>query len=323
MTIRLPLALATALLVAATPSAAALAQSSIPVSAPASAPAGIFSGERSAEVLLAQVLLDRAQHSPGVIDGMMGGNTRRAISSYQQANGMPATGRIDGQLLSRLRQAHGGDLFQTYTISEEDADGPFVNVPSTMTGKADLDKVAFESPSELLAEKFHMAQSFLKALNPGANFGQAGAQILVVKPGGETLGGDIATVEVDKAANELRALSADGTLLATYPTTVGSSFHPSPDTTLQVIAVAMDPTYFFDPEGRSWGPEQQLTIAPGPNNPVGTVWIDLSRDGYGIHGTPNPKLIGKTNSHGCVRLTNWDAVEVAKAVSDGTKVVFI
>ena len=119
------------------------------------------------------------------------------------------------------------------------------------------------------------------------------------------------------------AYGDNGRLLATYPATIGSSTFPSPDGAMEVTAIAAAPTYHFDPEGREWGPGKKLTIAAGPNNPVGGTWIDLSKEGYGIHGTPDPKLIGKTASHGCVRLTNWDAAELAKAVSKGTKVEFV
>lgn len=321
---RLISAIAAAALCAASASPVpAAAQAAPAIDIPSSAPADLFSGSRSREVLAVQILLDRSRHSPGVIDGLMGGNTRRAIRAYQQANGLSVTGEADSALLDHLMQAHGGDLFQTYTIASDDVDGPFRNVPSGMAAKAELDRLAYESPAELLAEKFHMAQSFLRALNPRADFSSAGTQILVVRQGDETLAESVSRVEVDKSANELRAYSSGGNLVATYPTTVGSSVHPSPNDRLEVVAIAPDPTYHFDPEGRSWGPDRQLTIAPGPNNPVGLVWIDLSRDGFGIHGTPDPALIGKTSSHGCVRLTNWDAQEVADAVSQGTTVVFL
>lgn len=243
--------------------------------------------------------------------------------AYQRSIGLEPTGRFDPHLLDRLRRSDGGGIFQTYTVTKDDADGPFRNVPSTMTGKSELDRVAFESPAELLAEKFHMARSFLERMNPDANFGKAGTKITVIKPGSDEHLRDVQRIEVDKSANELRAYTKEGSLVATYPTTVGSGIHPSPNETLQVVAVAPDPTYHFDPSGRSWGPDQDLTIAPGPNNPVGVVWIDLSRDGFGIHGTPEPKLIGKTSSHGCVRLTNWDAHELSLAVDKGTTVHFL
>lgn len=278
--------------------------------------------DRKAEIVELQVLLDRARHSPGVIDGIMGGNTRRAIEAYQKSNGMSPTGRMDVALLQQLRQSHDSPILQEYQITKEDVDGPFRSVPSTMTGKAELDRVAFEDPAELLAEKFHMARSFLEKLNPRADFSKTGTKIKVVRPGDDEQLAKVQRIEVDKQANELRAFSPEGTLVATYPTTVGSNIHPSPNETLKVVAVAPDPKYYFDPSGRTWGPDEQLTIAPGPNNPVGVVWIDLSRDGYGIHGTPEPKLIGKTSSHGCVRLTNWDAHELSLAVDKGSTVHF-
>ena len=312
---------AAAIAMAATSPAMAV-ESAAPVDIPTSAPSDLFSGARSPTILAVQILLDRARHSPGVIDGMMGGNTRRAIEAYQRANGLAVTGSVSDSLLQHLTSGQ-PDLLQRYTITQEDVSGPFRDVPSGFAAKADAGKPVFESPAEALAEKFHMAQSFLEALNPGKSFGQAGTEILVVNAGRDELGAEVSRVEVDKGANELRAYSSDGKLVATYPTTVGSSVHPSPNMTLEVVAVAPDPTYHFDPEDRSWGPDHKFTIAAGPNNPVGTVWIDLSRDGFGIHGTPDPKLIGKTSSHGCVRLTNWDATELSKAVSKGTTVKFV
>lgn len=280
-------------------------------------------GARDKQVLAVQIMLDRAQHSPGAIDGMMGGNTRLAIRAYEQANGLSVTGQINPKLIKSLQQQHGGNFLQTYTITEEDVSGPFHSVPESMSEQAKLDKLTFETPAEKLAEKFHMTKDFLTALNPNADLSSAGTQIRVVQAGDESVEGEVSRIEVAKSSNELRAYTSDGKLLATYPITVGSNIHPSPNTKVEVRAVAMNPTYNFDPEGRNWGPDKKLTIAAGPNNPVGTVWIDLSRDGYGIHGTPEPKLIGKTSSHGCVRMTNWDAVELAKAVSKGTSVSFL
>ncbi|MGI8705592.1 MAG: L,D-transpeptidase family protein [Sphingomicrobium sp.] len=313
---------AAAAMMAAMPLAPLAAQATAPLDIPSSAPSDLFSGNRSPEMLAVQILLDRSNHSPGVIDGVMGGNTRRAIEAYQRANGMPVTGTVTDSLLSQLTQGN-RDLLQRYTITEEDVSGPFRPVPSGFAEKAEIDKPVYESPAEARAEKFHMAESFLKSLNPGADFGSSGTEILVVNAGRDELPTSVSRIEVDKSANELSAYSEAGELVATYPTTVGSSIHPSPNTKLEVLAIASDPTYHFDPEDRSWGPDHQFTIAAGPNNPVGLVWIDLSRDGYGIHGTPEPELIGKTSSHGCVRLTNWDAIELSKAVSKGTIVEFV
>jgi lipoprotein-anchoring transpeptidase ErfK/SrfK len=166
-------------------------------------------------------------------------------------------------------------------------------------------------------------ESFLIALNPGVDFSKVGTEINVLSAGPEELPAKVTRIEVDKKASSVRAYAEDGKLLASYPATIGSSSFPSPSGNMEVRAVAPAPKYYFDPEGRSWGPDHKVTIAAGPNNPVGSTWIDLSKDGYGIHGTPEPRLIGKTASHGCVRLTNWDAKELGTAVNRGTSVVFV
>lgn len=283
----------------------------------------LFTGSSNKGVLEAQVLLDHSGHSPGVIDGAAGGNTSRAIKAFQKANGLAVDGRLSPSLLQKLHTVYSGEILQRYTITAEDVVGPFVTVPSDMEGQAELKTLGFETPAEGLAEKFHMAQSLLKSLNPQADFSKQGTEITVVVPGDNKLQAEVARIEVDKAASALRAYASDGSLVATYPATIGSSTFPSPDGSMEVTAVAAAPTYHFDPEGRDWGPDKKLTIAAGPNNPVGGTWIDLSKAGYGIHGTPEPRLIGKTSSHGCVRLTNWDAEELARAVAKGTKVEFV
>lgn len=282
-----------------------------------------LSGRRDGQVLAAQILLDRARHSPGVIDGLMGSNTTRAIRAWQQARTLPADGRLTPTVLNQLRSEQSGALLRRYRISAEDVDGPFVEVPSSMGAMAGLELLAYESPAEKLAEKFHMSQPFLRSLNPGVDFGRAGTEIWVANGGADELEGVVARIEVNKAAAALRAYDQAGRIVATYPATIGSATFPSPSGAMEVRAVAYDPKYYFSPEDRSWGPDRQLTIAAGPNNPVGSTWIDLSKDGYGIHGSPDPALIGKTASHGCVRLTNWDAAELATAVSPGTRVVFV
>lgn len=286
-------------------------------------PANIFNGLRSRDVLVAQVLLDNNRHSPGVIDGLMGGNTSGAIKAFQRANGLAVDGKLTSDLLEQLRADYSGNIIYRYKITSEDVAGPFVTLPRSMAEKSKLDMLGYGSPVEALAEKFHMAESLLEALNPGIDFGMIGTEISVVEAGDVKLSGAVARIEVDKKASAVRAYASDGELLATYPATVGSSTFPSPSGKMQVKAVAPAPKYYFDPKGREWGPDKRLTIAAGPNNPVGSTWIDLSEDGYGIHGSPDPELIGRTASHGCVRLTNWDAAELGKAVSDETLVVFV
>ncbi len=305
-----------------TPLAPASAQVAAPTVQAPSLPSDPVSGMRNADVVTAQVLLDRSRHSPGVIDGQIGGNTECAIRAYQRAKDLEVTGRITPDLLSQLLEDHPGEILRYHVLTEGDVSGPFVTVPTGFEAQAELDTLGYERPSEKIAEQFHMAESFLLTLNPGADFGSAGTEILVVAPGDDRIRQRVARIEVDKEGSEVRAFTDDGTLLATYPATVGSSSFPTPDGSMTVNTVAPAATYHFSPEGRSWGPDRALTIAAGPNNPVGGIWIDLSEAGYGIDGSPDPQLIGKTASHGCVRLTNWDARELAQAVFAGTAVEF-
>lgn len=287
------------------------------------APEVLAESERSVPVLFAQVMLDRRRHSPGVIDGLMGGNTERAIASWQREQGLAVTGEISKRLLERLWAEDERPILQRHRIGRDDVDGPFRRIPAGMSGQARLDTLAYGSPIELLAERFHMSEGLLRTLNPEADFGRAGTEILVVAPGGDSLGRTVDRIEVDKAGSAVRAYGPGGAPIASYPATVGSAEFPTPTGLMTVNAAAPDPVYHFDDSGRDWGPNRELTIAPGPNNPVGTTWIDLSRDGYGIHGTPEPRLIGKTASHGCVRLTNWDAAELRRGVEQGARVVFL
>lgn len=286
-------------------------------------PQSAFSGSRSRDILIAQVLVDRSHHSPGVIDGYDGGNTRRALRAFEEANGLTPDGRIDDELMRTLSSRLGSGILTSYTITSDDVAGPFRAVPETMAAMAKRDSLGYASVEELLGEKFHMTPGLLRALNPNADMSRAGTTILVVAGGDEEPPGRVARIEIDKGDSELRALDASGNVIATYPATVGSSRFPSPSGSMKVRAIAADPNYTFDADEQEWGGDETLVLPPGPNNPVGGTWIDLTKDGYGIHGTPEPSKIGKTASHGCVRLTNWDAASLAKAVDPGTtQVVF-
>lgn len=311
-----------AILLAGAPVVPALAQDEGAFTFVDQTPPELFTQSRSRDVLAAQILLNRSRHSPGVIDGAPGSNTERAIRAYQRAGGLEVTGEISPDLLRRLAGEQPAEMLRRYTLTQADVSGPFHQIPRDFAAMAELDRLAYERPSEKIAEKFHMGENFLRALNPGVDFGLAGTEILVAHPRDGRLAQPVTRIEVDKTQSEVRAYADDGTLLASYPATVGSSTFPSPNGSMTVNAVAPDAAYYFNPEGRLWGPDERLVIAAGPNNPVGGIWIDLSEDGYGIHGSADPQLIGKTTSHGCVRLTNWDARELAQAVSAGTVVEF-
>lgn len=269
-----------------------------------------------------QVLLDRAHFSPGVVDGYDGSNVRKAVSAYQEALGLPITGVADDALLTRLEQADSAPALVAYTLTAEDVAGPFVDVPSDLEAMSRLEHVGYESAEEAVAEKFHMDDDLLRTLNPGVNFDQAGTQIVVANAGGE-LNTQVASVEVDVSEGAVRAFDASNQLVAYYPATIGSGDAPAPIGEHTVRGVAFDPTYRYDPARLpTFGRRNHgaLDIAAGPNNPVGAVWIALSADTYGIHGAPNPSQVSKTQSHGCIRLTNWDVIELGHAVRPGVPV---
>jgi lipoprotein-anchoring transpeptidase ErfK/SrfK len=271
-----------------------------------------------------QVLLDRAHISPGVIDGYDGDNVRKAISEYQARHDLAVTGVADTALLAALGVQDAAPALVTYTIADADVAGPFVDIPTGLEAMSRLDRLSFENPTEALAEKFHMDVDLLALLNPGANFAEAGTEIVVANAGGE-LGAPVASIDVDKRAGAVRAFDAAGALLAYYPASIGSSDAPAPSGDYAVRAVAFNPIYNYDPARLpTFGQTGHgaLSIAAGPNSPVGLVWIALTLDTYGIHGTPNPSQVSKTQSHGCVRLTNWDATELGHAVRQGVPVRF-
>ena len=278
----------------------------------------------SGAVAQLQVLLDRAGASPGVIDGHFGDNVRKALVAYKEITGKAL--RIDDpQAMKAALEKTGGPAFTTYTITNQDAAGPYVaSIPSDYGKKAELKRLGYSSVTEMLAERFHMDEGYLKQLNPGANFNRPGTVIKVAAVG-QPVATKVARIVADKGKEEVFAYDANGKLVAAYPATIGSTETPSPSGTVKVERVAFNPTYTYNPKinFKQGHNDRVLTIPPGPNNPVGDIWIALSKPTYGIHGTPDPSKIGKTSSHGCVRLTNWDAEELAKLVNPGVWVQFI
>jgi lipoprotein-anchoring transpeptidase ErfK/SrfK len=276
-------------------------------------------------MLRAQVLLARAHFSPGVIDGQDGGNVKNAIAAFEAAHDLPVDGVMDDQVWAALAKDEQPALTD-YVITADDVKGPFVaKIPTDYAEMAKLPALSYSTPSEALAEKFHMDEALLKSLNPGVDFGAAGTRIVVAALGPDKLAASVAKIEVDKSKRQIRAYGDGDVLLAVYPATVGSSERPAPAGEWEVRTTAPNPTYTYDPSRLTFGKASQgkLTIKAGPNNPVGSTWIDLTKDTYGIHGTPDPRLVGKSASHGCVRLTNWDVRQLSLAVKKGTKVDFV
>jgi lipoprotein-anchoring transpeptidase ErfK/SrfK len=272
-----------------------------------------------------QVLLDRAHFSPGEIDGKFGENAKKALRAYEEAQHLPSSDDVTAEVWSKLA-ADDRPVIGNYNVEENDVAGPFLHkLPAKMEDMKGISKLSYTSPREGLAEKFHMSEDLLAALNPGQRFDRAGETIAVVDTGADQNPEKADRVEVDKDRQTVKLFDKSNALIGFYPATVGSEEKPSPSGTLKVTEIDRNPTYHYNPAYHFKGVHSRkpFTIRPGPNNPVGIVWINLSGDGYGIHGTPSPGQVSKSGSHGCVRLTNWDAERVAERVSKGTPVAFI
>lgn len=289
------------------------------------------------EGLALQVALDRAGFSPGALDGKAGANTKKALEAHRKARGG------DPQMVEPVTR---------YRLTEQDVAGPFEpQIPSDLVDQAKLDALSYRNPLEAMAERFHATPGLLKELNPNATFA-AGEEIVVPnvdpmllptvppKPAEKATAAEKkaqavaaekankarpdVTVVVSKASGALTVTGGDGKLLMYAPVTTGSKNDPLPIGSWKVNGVGLYPEFRYNPE-LFWDSDPSHTkalIPPGPNNPVGLVWIDISKEHYGLHGTPEPSTIGRAESHGCVRLTNWDALKLAALVKPGTPVEF-
>ena len=285
----------------------------VPVAQHAAATSGAF------DILAAQVLVDRAGFSPGEIDGRGGANTDKAIDAYE---------RSTGSRLADVLAASREPATISYTITVKDASAPLTpSIPRDMMAKARLKHLGYTSRLELLAEKFHASPTLLKRLNKRLQLG-AGHHIVVpnvrVVSDAEGKPQPDIVVHVSKSSSTLWVTDGAGKTLMEAPVTSGSEHDPLPIGEWTVTGVSRNPTFNYNPD-LFWDADpshSKAKIAPGPNNPVGVVWIDISKPHYGIHGTPEPSTIGRSESHGCVRLTNWDALRLAAIVGKDTKVEF-
>ena len=333
--------------------------------------------DRPRPLMQAQVVLDRLGFTPGVIDDKMGMSTVNALKGFQEARGLPISGKLDQATAQALAEWKHIPATRVVTITPDFANDQFVTIPKEREDQAKLPKMGYSSLAEKIAERFHTTDEVLAELNPeltgaaapaaAAPTGnevttsegttnqaaptpkiayKAGMQLRVPNIGADRfdaaavkdanwastlrllgVGTDqpkAAKIEVDKSDQVLRVLDGSGKLLAQFTATMGSSQFPLPIGTWKIRGVGYNPPWQYDPSllANADKSDPKLEIPAGPNNPIGVVWIDLSKEHYGIHGTDEPSHIGRAESNGCIRLTNWDAARLAQMVSAGIEAVF-
>jgi lipoprotein-anchoring transpeptidase ErfK/SrfK len=291
-----------------------------------------------------QILLDRARFSPGVIDGEWGKNTQKAVYWFQFAQGLNPTGEVDKATLDALVRAAGpADVLTRVSVSPEDVKGPFVEVPKDPYEQEKLDCLCYASALELFAERGHASPELIRKLNPQVDFanlapgtelvlpdvpqaavGDVKSQSKVQPAEAPAAAGQVTQILISKQGFYLQALDSQGHILYHFPSTLGSKYDPSAIGTLQLTGIHPEPDFHYQPSLFADVPDNkpEAHLPSGPNSPVGLVWMSLSKPHHGIHGTATPETIGYTSSHGCVRLTNWDALILARNVRPGTPVVF-
>lgn len=272
----------------------------------------------------AHVMLNNAYSTPGAIDGASGQKTDKAIRAFQVIYGLPKTGTLDRATWNKLVELNKDqNTFKEYTITNNDTKKNLYvdSIPVDYSLKAKMKALSYTRVSEMLAEKFHMDESFLKKINPNAKF-VAGEKIIVANVS-NSLPEDIKLIVAHKGAKQLYLFNSNNQMIASFPATFGND----PKALVgehKITGVAKNPWYSYSPSNFVQGNNlKPLSIPPGPNGPVGNIWIGLSKKSFGIHGTPDPSKISTNNSHGCIRLSNWDANNLAQYVKAGVSVRFV
>lgn len=268
-----------------------------------------------------QTALDRNGFGVGLIDGQTGSRTTLALNDYRMASGLDE---------AEARQALLSDpepATNTYTITSDDL-SKVGSAPSDWEEAAKVPSMACDSLDEVLLEKFHVSRNFLHRLNPAiTNWAEVAEGTPVIVPNSRSAewSADASRLEVDCSAYRVRAFDIDDNLIASFPCSIAKKLHKVPAGDLTLVAFAPNPNYTFDPvnfpeSARAQEIGKKLIIPPGPRNPVGVYWLSLNAPGFGMHGTPHPETIGRRESHGCFRLTNWDINTLAGMVEAGTPV---
>lgn len=298
-------------------------------------------------ILHVQVILDSLGFGPGVLDGKGGQSLTAALKGFQEAKGLQRTGKPDAATLRALYPYRAKRPTARFTLTREALAGPYINpLPKDYGDQAKLPTIGYATPMEKLAEMFHTQPAVLIALNSPSTRLKVGNTIVVPNalPASRAYDPKLPDhwrqtlnmlnvdanqpqadhIVVDKSDGVLRVLDKDDRLIAQFSATMGSEHDPLPLGTWKIYGADYNPKFHYNP-ALFWDAkkgDQKEMLPPGPNGPVGVVWLDLSKEHYGIHGTPHPELIGRTESHGCIRLTNWDAARLAQMVKPGTKAVF-
>lgn len=279
----------------------------------------------SRDVIAVQTVLDRHNLSGGRIDGIIGARTRAAIEVWQIGHGLRVCGNMDNATRTSILQSATNVMTRHLVTAEDYAD--LSVVPTTWTEKANMARLGYETILEMLAESYHASEDALLALNPQIAWPDppAGTEVYVPNPF-PAVSARAERIAISLSGKWIRLYDSAGDTVAHFPCSIAANKDKRPIGELHVVVAAKDPNYTFNPEVFPEDPEsktlqgRRLVIPPGPNNPVGTAWVGLDLPGYGMHGTPHPGDIGRTESHGCFRLANWNATKLLKMVRLDTPV---